>query len=94
MKDHRENITKLNRIIEGNYLIKDGWVGIRATTPDRLPLSGSKENLFVNIGHGSRGTSSAPFCSQYIADLIDNLPLHIESEIITALSPTRFKKLS
>ena len=94
VKDHSENITKLNRIIEGNYLIQDGWVGIRATTPDRLPLSGSKEKFFVNTGHGSRGTSSAPFCSQYIADLIDNLPLHIESEIINALSPTRFNKQS
>lgn len=89
-KDHEENLTKLNSIVDGKYLVKDGWVGKRATTKDYLPITGKIKNFYINVGHGSKGTANAPFCSQYIADLIDNMPVNMDSELTGCLSPERF----
>ncbi len=89
-QDHVENLTKLNSIVEGKYLVKDGWVGKRAITKDYLPITGKIKNFYINAGHGSKGTANAPFCSQYIADLIDKLPINMDLEVTSCLSPERF----
>ena len=47
-------------------------------------------NLYLNIGHGSRGLISAPLSGQYIASLITNTPSPLEQNISYALHPSRF----
>ena len=89
-KEHHETLKKINKIYEGNLEIIDGKVGFRAVTRDRVPLAGKFKDFYVNIGHGSRGATSAPICSEYIADLIENKPLPIGSEIEKILNPERF----
>lgn len=55
-------------------VIVDGRVSVRATTADHLPLAGpfGEENngLWVIGGLGSRGLTSAPWCTGLLADAI------------------------
>lgn len=46
----------------------DCFVGIRATTPDRLPLVGAVEDkgLWVSAGHGSHGLATAPLAAHLL----------------------------
>ena len=74
-----------------NIKLLGGRVGFRTITKDRLPLAGSVNGIHVNIGHGSKGSTSAPLCSEYIADLIDGTTLPIDSFVAEALKPNRFK---
>lgn len=46
--------------------------------------------LYVNIGHGSRGLSSAPLCAELIAAQINNEPWPITKTQNQMLSPNRF----
>ncbi|HNH19318.1 MAG TPA: bifunctional tRNA (5-methylaminomethyl-2-thiouridine)(34)-methyltransferase MnmD/FAD-dependent 5-carboxymethylaminomethyl-2-thiouridine(34) oxidoreductase MnmC [Pseudomonadales bacterium] len=77
-----------------------GRYGIRATTPDRLPLVGPVTagaqpirhlpGLYINAGHGSRGFVQAPLCAELIAALVSGDSLPVESAVMTALNPARF----
>ncbi len=67
------------------------WSGIRATTPDRLPIAGEhfeKKGLFIYAGLGSKGL----LYSEYIASLV---ALHIidEKELPYEISLYRFSHL-
>ena len=66
------------------------YVSFRSTTKDHLPLLGYKEGLIINIGHGSKGSVSAPLCAEIISDVIDNNPLPIDKTLYEALNPNRF----
>ena len=46
--------------------------------------------LYLNIGHGSRGLVSTPLSGQYIASLITHTPSPIEQEVGYKLHPSRF----
>ena len=70
--------------------IKGSEVGFRATTLDFLPIAGKNSKFYFNIGHGSKGSTSAPLCSEYIADLINGSPISIDSEVVESLSWERF----
>jgi len=70
--------------------IKGQNVGLRATTPDFLPIAGKGPNVYLNICHGSRGSLSAPFCSEYLADLITETPHLLEKDTVDAISWNRF----
>ena len=89
--EHDENLNKIKIIYDENIKLLGGRVGFRTTTKDRLPLAGSVNGIHVNIGHGSKGSTSAPLCSEYIADLIDGTTLPIDSFVAEALKPNRFK---
>ena len=65
-------------------------MGFRAVTKDRLPLIGRNKGIYVNTGHGSRGSTSSPLCAEIIADLIDNRPLPVDHEVAIALNANRF----
>ena len=69
-------------------------VGLRATTIDHLPIAGKSDNFYLNIGHGSRGSTSAPLCGEYIADLITGSPLPLDIETMNAISIKRFNSKS
>lgn len=47
-------------------------------------------NLYLNIGHGSKGMLTAPFCGEIIADYIDGTVLPISQKLRYALHPNRF----
>lgn len=48
------------------------------------------EGLYLNLGHGSRGLSSAPLCSELIAAQINNEPWPVAKKHSQMLSPNRF----
>lgn len=56
-------------------------------------------NLYMSLGHGSRGLLTAPIAGEIIAAQINQEPLPITSEVLTIIQPLRFylrqlKKLS
>ncbi len=55
------------------------------TTPGRY-----YPNLYMNIGHGSRGLTSTPLCSELIAAMICSEPLPLPRHLVSALNPGRF----
>ena len=89
-EEHVSNIQKLKAIHDCDINIIDGKVGFRAVTKDRMPLLGLKKAIYVNTGHGSRGSTSSPLCAEIIADLIDKKPLPVDAEIYDALNINRF----
>lgn len=48
------------------------------------------EGLYVNIGHGTKGLTTAPLCAELLASMIVGDPLPIESSLAQALDPNRF----
>ena len=90
-EEHNENLKKIKIIYDEKIKLQGGRVGFRTVTRDRLPLAGVVNGIHVNIGHGSKGSTSAPLCSEYIADLIDNATLPIDSFVAEALKPDRFE---
>ena len=89
-EEHNSNKEKLKAIHNLNVNIVDGKVGFRAVTKDRLPLIGINKGIYLNTGHGSRGSTSSPLCAEIIADLIDNRPLPVDHEVAIALDANRF----
>ncbi len=89
-EEHISNKKKLKAIHDFNVNIVDGNVGFRAVTKDRLPLIGINKGIYVNTGHGSRGSTSSPLCAEIIADLIDGRPLPADHEVVIALDANRF----
>lgn len=49
-----------------------------------------QQGLYLNIGHGSRGISSALLCAEIIARQINGEPAPLEQKIMNAISPNRF----
>ena len=74
LEENLENIEKLKIITKLKVKVVDANFGFRATTPDRLPLVGKTNGIFISICHGSRGSCSAPVSAQFICDLIDKSP--------------------
>lgn len=47
-------------------------------------------NLYVNVGHGSKGLITTPLCAEYITSLILSSPSPFNDEVASSLSPSRF----
>lgn len=47
-------------------------------------------DLYINVGHGSRGLAYTPLCAELLASLINNEPLPMSQALATALNPARF----
>ena len=58
--------------------------------PNILAVVGNLNGILLNIGHGSRGSITGPFCSQYISDVIDESPTIFGKRLSKALDPKRF----
>jgi D-amino-acid dehydrogenase len=56
----------------GDFDAAEPWAGLRAVTPDSVPILGatSYPNLWLNTGHGTLGWTMACGAGQIIADLI------------------------
>lgn len=48
------------------------------------------DGLYVNIGHGTKGLTTAPLCAELLASMMLDDPLPIESSLAQALDPNRF----
>jgi tRNA 5-methylaminomethyl-2-thiouridine biosynthesis bifunctional protein len=47
-------------------------------------------NLYINVGHGSRGLAYTPICAEIIASLVHGSPPPLPQTLLQKLSPTRF----
>jgi tRNA 5-methylaminomethyl-2-thiouridine biosynthesis bifunctional protein len=46
--------------------------------------------LYANLGHGSKGLITAPFCAEILASQICQEPLPIKAELTIAINPNRY----
>ena len=66
------------------------WVGLRATTPDHLPLAGwHSDDLGILTGLGSKGYLYAPILASSLLSQALALPLPVERWVWEALTPLR-----
>ena len=92
--DRVENLRLLNDALPELHAKATGasWVGLRATTPDHLPLAGwSEDNLAVLTGLGSKGFLYAPILASCLLSEALGLPLPLERWVWDALDPFRHK---
>ena len=67
--------------------------GVRATTPDRLPVMGAapeRPGVYLLTGYGSRGLTWAPFLAEALASEIMNEPHILTKQGKALLAPERF----
>jgi tRNA 5-methylaminomethyl-2-thiouridine biosynthesis bifunctional protein len=76
------------------------WVGIRCTTPNRLPALGPLKTgadsdpvigLWLCTGMGSRGLSFAALCAEVLAACLHAEPMPVEDRLVKALLPRHMK---
>jgi tRNA 5-methylaminomethyl-2-thiouridine biosynthesis bifunctional protein len=94
--DHRRNVELLAKArpalaAELDPASLDGRAGVRASTPDRLPLAGElRPGLFVLTGLGGRGFVLAPLLAEHLAARALNAPSPLPEPLGHALRPGRF----
>lgn len=67
--------------------------GSRTVTSDKLPIIGQVcPNVWVNLAHGSSGTSSTPYSGEIVASQISGELAPLWQECIDTLLPSRFKE--
>jgi tRNA 5-methylaminomethyl-2-thiouridine biosynthesis bifunctional protein len=48
------------------------------------------QGLYANLGHGSKGLTTIPLCSELLCSMIEERPLPLEQSLVDALNPARF----
>jgi tRNA 5-methylaminomethyl-2-thiouridine biosynthesis bifunctional protein len=94
-EDHARNLELLTKgrpslavALTGKVLL--GRVGIRAATPDRLPLAGQIAlGLFTLTGLGSRGFTTAPLLAEHVAALVLGQPSPLPVSLAHLVRPIR-----
>ena len=62
-------------------------------TSDKLPIVGQiSPNIWVNLAHGSAGTSSTPYCGEILASQLSGELAPLWQECVDTLLPKRFKE--
>ena len=92
-RDRADNLERLAQALPSLPVEATGrsWVGLRATTPDHLPLAGLiGHSLGLLTGLGSKGFLYAPILSQCLMAEVLGRPLPIEAWVWQALHPDRF----
>ena len=92
-RDRADNLERLAQALPSLPVAATGrsWVGLRATTPDHLPLAGLiGHSLGLLTGLGSKGFLYAPLLSQCLMAEALGRPLPIEAWVWQALHPDRF----
>lgn len=92
--DTTDNLQRLARALPAMPAQSTGrtWVGLRATTPDHLPLAGLiGHSLGLLVGLGSKGFLYAPILSQCLIAEVLGRPLPLEGWVWRALNPGRFE---
>ena len=97
----KKHLQKRWRELGGDAItVRDQRVGFRCQSSDYLPLAGHmvdrdgkpQAGLWLNLAHGSRGITGTPICADLIADQISGIPVSMDREMQTALSPKRFSE--
>jgi tRNA 5-methylaminomethyl-2-thiouridine biosynthesis bifunctional protein len=96
--DHRRNLAAvaavlpdLARRLEASRLT--ARVGLRATTPDYLPLAGrAGPGLFLLTGLGSRGFTLAPLLAEHVAASALGRPSPLPAPLVELVDPGRFAR--
>lgn len=69
------------------------WRGVRASTPDRLPVAGALgPRSFILSGLGSRGFAHAPLLAEHVAALAHGHVPVLPRSAAEAFEPARFEK--
>ena len=92
-RDRADNLERMAQALPSLPVAATGrsWVGLRATTPDHLPLAGLiGHSLGLLTGLGSKGFLYAPILSQCLVAEALGRPLPIEAWVWKALHPDRF----
>jgi tRNA 5-methylaminomethyl-2-thiouridine biosynthesis bifunctional protein len=100
-EDHARNLAALEAALpdlagrlQGRPL--EGRAGLRAVTPDRLPIAGpapgAPSGLFVLSGFGSRGFAHAPLLAEHVAALVLGAPSPAPAEAQALVDPARFAR--
>jgi len=92
-RDRADNLERMAQALPSLPVEATGrsWVGLRATTPDHLPLAGLiGHSLGLLTGLGSKGFLYAPILSQCLMAEALGRPLPIEAWVWQALHPDRF----
>ncbi len=87
-RDDETNIARFQRLWPTPTApeVLDHFVGIRATTRDRLPVVGAlAPGLWLSVGHGSHGLSTAPLAGLLLAGAIHGRA----APLLTLVSPHR-----
>ena len=95
--DHRRNLETLakgrpalaERLAEATL---DGRAGVRASTPDHLPLAGAvpdRPGLFVLAGLGGRGFGLAPLLAEQVVALALRAPHPLPRDLAATVAPSR-----
>lgn len=96
--DDQENMDKLAEIVPGleqGLTVTGQRASVRATSRNRFPIIGllpGHSNVYLSAAHGSYGILSSLMGALLLADMILDRPHCLPSDVIKALSPTRFKK--
>jgi tRNA 5-methylaminomethyl-2-thiouridine biosynthesis bifunctional protein len=119
--DDKENVMNLNALptdLDWSKKMVGHWSGVRAATPDYMPLVGpvaqvdlfqqrfldfSKnpkrwipfpgsyhDGLYICTGFGSRGLTSIPLATDFLAEMISKEPASLPRSMMQSLSPARF----
>jgi len=68
-----------------------GWAGVRAATPDHLPVAGALQpGLMILGGLGGRGFTLAPLLAEHVAALALGAPSPLPRRLAAAVDPARF----
>ncbi|MFT5419905.1 MAG: tRNA 5-methylaminomethyl-2-thiouridine biosynthesis bifunctional protein [Candidatus Endobugula sp.] len=71
--------------------IKQQYQALQKDASTAIHQAGSYHpNLYINIGHGSRGLAYTPLCSEMLASLIHGDPPPIPQALCQKLNPARF----
>lgn len=96
--EHAENLGKLAAMLPDALANPSpamaGRVGQRPVTPDRLPLVGAlpdHNHLWLLSGFGARGLVWGALCAELLASQMSDEPLPLEGELVSALSPLRYR---
>jgi tRNA 5-methylaminomethyl-2-thiouridine biosynthesis bifunctional protein len=96
-EDHQRNLERLApsapalaRRLQAASL--RGRAGVRAVTPDFMPVAGAAEaeGLFILAGLGSRGFCTAPLLAEHVASLALGAPSPLPAALAAIVSPDRF----
>ena len=88
------NLGKLEHTTkQKNWSHKEKFRGERTVTSDRLPIVGQvSPNVWVNLAHGSAGTSSTPYCGEILASQLSGELAPLWQDCVDTLHPNRFKE--
>ena len=99
--DHARNLAAVRAVLPALAGRLDGRrltarTGIRATTPDYLPIAGvaagATPGLFILTGLGSRGYCLAPLLAEHVAALALGAPSPLPRDLAALVDPARFER--